>query len=475
MLRVNALPFHIKCATILMIARDRIRRFFKGLSLNKRGCVMRNYFIQSFKITKLWGYRDIDLTFNDDVNILIGPNGSGKTTILTLLHSILSLDLTGLLNVNFEHAEIHLRNLKDSSVLRIVKVNAANRLLQIQLDEKTEGIDTESIIGRRFAEHHKWLEKGNTLPRRPPERFVRRTMISEKFYDELTTLVPIIWLPINRHLPTTTNEEERYTRTYSSESPDTRLSQLIENDLPRYCAALNAQLSERYRKFERQVLSAILYNKDHDQLHSLPPSLPTETERAQLSGAFEAAGLLDGPMQSKIDDHFAAVEKVVERIHEGKKIGMESEDILVVPLIQRTQAMVEYAAKLEEDRERIFAPLRRYEKTVNAFLEDKSVEVEGSGELKIRLFSSLLELDWHLLSSGEKQILILLTEALLQVDEPVVYIADEPELSIHVTWQEKLLESIVTLGGPKQIIVATHSPDIVGKFQDKVIDLGGKS
>jgi predicted ATPase len=37
------------------------------------------------------------------------------------------------------------------------------------------------------------------------------------------------------------------------------------------------------------------------------------------------------------------------------------------------------------------------------------------------------------------------------------------------------LESLVTLGGQKQIIVATHSPDIVGKYQDKVIELGRES
>jgi hypothetical protein len=37
------------------------------------------------------------------------------------------------------------------------------------------------------------------------------------------------------------------------------------------------------------------------------------------------------------------------------------------------------------------------------------------------------------------------------------------------------LESLVTLGGQKQIIVATHSPDIVGDFRDKVIDLGRES
>ena len=50
---------------------------------------MSSYFIESFKITKLWGYReDINLTFNNDVNVLIGVNGSGKTTVLNLLNSI---------------------------------------------------------------------------------------------------------------------------------------------------------------------------------------------------------------------------------------------------------------------------------------------------------------------------------------------------------------------------------------------------
>ena len=97
-----------------------------------------------------------------------------------------------------------------------------------------------------------------------------------------------------------------------------------------------------------------------------------------------------------------------------------------------------------------------------------------SGKLKIES-SSPSELNPFILSSGEKQILILLTQALLRVDEPVVYIADEPELSLHVLWQEKLLESLVSLSGQIQVIVATHSPDIVGKFRDKVIKLGGTS
>lgn len=434
---------------------------------------MSNYFIESFKITKLWGYRDIDLAFNNDVNILIGVNGSGKTTVLNLLNSILSLDISGILNVNFEYAEIHLRNFKDSSVLRTVKVDAANRLLRLRLDEKEINIDTESITGRRFTEHRRQLGKGNTLPERLPERFVRRTIVSEKFYDELTSLVPIAWLPINRRLPLTGDEEEWYTRTEPLESVDLRLRELLEV-LSRYHSGLNTLLSERYKRFENQVLSMILYSKEHDKFDSISFSLPTEAEKEQLRSAFEAAKLSSKEMRSRIDNHFAAAEEVVKRAQKGKNVQLDLEDIFILPLIGRTQAMVKYAGELEEDRERIFASLRLYENTVNSFLEDKSAEVDGSGLLKIRLSSSL-ELDWHLLSSGEKQILILLTEALLRVDKSVVYIADEPELSLHVTWQEKLLESLVTLGGQKQIIVATHSPDIVGDFRDKVIDLGRES
>ena len=438
---------------------------------------MSSYFIESFKINKLWGYRDINLTFHRDVNILIGVNGSGKTTVLNLLHSILLLDVSGLLNVNFESAEIHLQDFKDSSIPRTIKIDMADRLLRLWLDEKNVPIDPVYITGQKLTEHHMWLEQGNTLPGREPQRFVRRNIVPEEFYDELTALVPIVWLPVSRHLSVTEYEEEAYTRSIPLESVDLRLEELLEG-LFHYHSRLNTRLSERYKEFEQQVLSVILYSKEHDQLDlilsSMPSKLPTMTEKKQLLRAFKAAGLLDEQMRIRINEHFAAAEEVLKRIDKSRDLGWDFEDILVVPLIRRTQAMVEYARKLEEDRERIFAPLRLYEKIVNSFLNDKSIKVDESGNLKIE--SPLQShLNTHHLSSGEKQILILLTQALLRVDEPVVYIADEPELSLHVTWQEKLLESLVTLGGQKQIIVATHSPDIVGDFRDKVIDLGSQS
>ena len=428
---------------------------------------MSSYFIESFKIEKLWGYRDIDLTFNNDVNILIGPNGSGKTTILNLFHSILSGDLRSVLNFNFQQAKIGLKSFKSNSV-RTIKVDIEDESLKLKVGQREHSAPIDIFSDRR--------------PIRPPLRYlyerdnVIRNMLSEDVDDESTVLVPLVWLPVSRHLPATKDEEERYTRKKTLESVDLRLEDLLES-LSRYHSILNAQLSERYREFERQVLSVILFSKEHDQLKSIRNSVfhspPTEAEKDQLLDAFEAAGFLDEAMQSRIDDHFAAFDaakKVLPLIYAGKNIPLEFEDTFVIPLIGRTKAMVKYAGELEEDKERIFASLQLYEKTVNSFFYDKSIKVDRNGVLNIKS-PSPSELNWRLLSSGEKQILILLTQALIKFDEPVVYIADEPELSLHVTWQEKLLESLVTLGGQKQIIVATHSPDIVGEFHDKVIDL----
>ena len=179
---------------------------------------MSNYFIESFKIKKLWGYRDIDRTFHKDVNILIGPNGSGKTTILNLLHSILSADLRSVLNVNFEQAEIGLRSFKGSSV-RTIKVDIGDEFLKLKVGQKEHRVPTDIFSHRR--------------PIRPSLRYfherdnVIRNMLSEEIDGELTALVPLVWLPVSRRLPVTENDEERHTRTERLESVDLRLQDLL--------------------------------------------------------------------------------------------------------------------------------------------------------------------------------------------------------------------------------------------------------
>ena len=79
--------------------------------------------------------------------------------------------------------------------------------------------------------------------------------------------------------------------------------------------------------------------------------------------------------------------------------------------------------------------------------------------------------DLRSLSSGEKQLLILLLRTLLQKNKKGVYITDEPELSLHINWQEKLIDALKKINSNIQLILATHSPDIVSKFNNNIIQM----
>ena len=65
------------------------------------------------------------------------------------------------------------------------------------------------------------------------------------------------------------------------------------------------------------------------------------------------------------------------------------------------------------------------------------------------------------LSSGEKQILVILLTVLVEDHNPYVLFMDEPEVSLHVEWQKQLIDLIMELNPNVQIILTTHSPAVI--------------
>jgi len=73
------------------------------------------------------------------------------------------------------------------------------------------------------------------------------------------------------------------------------------------------------------------------------------------------------------------------------------------------------------------------------------------------------------LSSGEKQLLLILFRVFLMDKKPYVLVMDEPEISLHLGWQQDLIKTIRELNPNCQLIIATHSPSIFGKgWGDKI-------
>ena len=65
------------------------------------------------------------------------------------------------------------------------------------------------------------------------------------------------------------------------------------------------------------------------------------------------------------------------------------------------------------------------------------------------------------LSSGEKQMLAILLTVLVEDDQPYVLFMDEPEVSLHIEWQKRLIDLCLELNPHVQIILTTHSPAVV--------------
>lgn len=82
------------------------------------------------------------------------------------------------------------------------------------------------------------------------------------------------------------------------------------------------------------------------------------------------------------------------------------------------------------------------------------------------------ELEPYKLSSGEKQMLVILLTVLIEDHEPHVLFMDEPEVSLHIDWQQKLIDIIRELNPNVQIILTTHSPAVImNGWMDKVTEV----
>lgn len=114
-----------------------------------------------------------------------------------------------------------------------------------------------------------------------------------------------------------------------------------------------------------------------------------------------------------------------------------------------------------------------YFDTLDALLEATGKRVDRDSETLQFRTSYGATIRPHQLSSGEKQILIILTNVLVQDGRPFVMIMDEPEISLHFDWQRRLIEDVRRLNPSLQLIVATHSPAVVmNGWTDRVTEIG---
>ena len=105
-------------------------------------------------------------------------------------------------------------------------------------------------------------------------------------------------------------------------------------------------------------------------------------------------------------------------------------------------------------------PKRRFQDFVDEFFADTGKTIIRDAN-EIRLSQMGETLNPYQLSSGEKQILVILLTVLVEDRKPYVLFMDEPEVSLHIEWQKKLVDTILHLNPNVQIILSTHAPALI--------------
>lgn len=410
--------------------------------------------IKSVFVRKLWDYKDIKCNFNEDINILIGSNGTSKTTFLTIIEALLNVELPSIEDVEFEEVFIEIESEGNLHTIEVERLLA----------------DSITPIFRYHIDNDEIIEISMSDFRVPYSR-MRMSARSAYSYlrEKMHEIISISWLSITR-------SSENVERRPDESDVDQKLRHLMRLVVS-YKLQLETRINDRAKKFNEDIVSLLLYNSEYD-------SLPNNEEIQQLMN------ITDEELRTSLHQvfsffgdartHSVDIEKHVESIRNLKSIfttqkSLNATELLPLALLKRTFKMQSLTSDYQNDRALINEPIKNYTDIVSVFIKDKSIEFNESGEpmifLKKQGQKERRRLSMSSLSSGEKQLMILLTETLLQQKQPFVFIADEPELSLHIEWQRNLISSIRKLNPNAQIIFATHAPEIAGNYSTRLINM----
>jgi len=423
-----------------------------------------NNLLRNVTITGLWDSNDaFNLKFDPTFNFIIGKNGTGKTTVINLLAAALTADYERLDKIPFKKIEIKLgsKSTRKRASIEVVKEKNPNIPIfdiNYSIKESSNGKTITSNLDSSELER---------MARNMPTRVFRERFHREKFIyiqRQLENMITVNWLSVHRHPDAErTTEEKRF-----GSAIDTKLANL-HNQLVRYFSKLGSKFSEEAKNFQKASFLSLTGVNEDKNINDFVKNFDIEEERRALASVFEL-------LEVDKKDYQKQVDKLATELSKAKQPYLDQGPITLKQLFAvlnsyKAHNVVQEYESLQSKRKIIFEPRDKFLRVINSlFAPRKRVSISQQNEIVIKNTNEV-KIELEDLSSGEKQLLIILGQALLQESAPVVYIADEPELSLHVDWQEKLTLAIFELNPNAQIVFATHSPDIVGSHSDRIMDM----
>lgn len=444
-----------------------------------------NRFIKSIYIGKLFGYKDISIDFTEDCYILVGENGSGKTTVLNCMYSILSNRMDLLSNIRFDNIILTIMNNKKIEIhkyeveAKLEKENGFSntpfyRTIQRDLDTKqikvlrdiiysnemmpqkkeSEIISQLNKLGFRFKSSSSYIYKNI-------QKLVQEQLAEELDHklEDLQSMIDfkLIFMPTYRRIESSMLNFEsiakRITRHYPfSDFNDIDFKSLIYEKE-------NIQFGMRDVKSKINEITQLINKKTKDSfpviMANLLTYLSSDDSKPKIDCNFDSS--IINIILDRLGDQIKSEDKSRIRSYvSSRHLDNDNLNYLISRLIN-----------LYKEQEILDLSIKKFRDICNNYLYDKKfVYDESSVDLYLELSNNNERIDLEYLSSGEKQIVSLFSSICLDTESNFVVLFDEPELSLSVYWQENLLKDLLDTGKCNFLMAVTHSPYIYSKYLD---------
>jgi ABC-type transport system involved in cytochrome c biogenesis ATPase subunit len=436
--------------------------------------------LSQFDVAGLHGRRSVRLRIADNRLILVGENGTGKTTVISILYYFLSrqwgrlaqYDFTTITAViNGRRISLHREWLSDPALLHDPR-RAGRHIPSRYYEYLRDILHAEGAVPSRDRMDE--IARGIGIPLSMVYEFFAEYQHPIKASPEFQS--------VNDALKETVTEQILYLPTYRRIEQDLKaiFPGLDENPIRRHIARRSGEggfielVEFGMEDVEKNVATKMTQLKDN--VRAGLNNLTTAYLRDVIAGEYRTLSA-----ESIEPEELQAIESVFSRIEE-RTLPNTAKDRLrgIVAKIQMRQRVEEeekvialFLLKLLDLHRRQQAAeiyVLSFVALCNDYLVGKHFEYE-SDEFTIRV---ILDLDDNStsdgdsrpkislrdLSSGEKQIVSLFSHLLLSDVGEFFVLIDEPELSLSVPWQTRFLPDVISTGRCTGLVAVTHSPFI---------------
>jgi len=332
------------------------------------------HWIEKIEIEGFWDTHKLEVNLFPDVTFFIGPNGTGKTTLINIIAAALLVDFPALDRLPFRQVRLYLAPL--SGRKRPTITVSKKRLKDAPYDTieyRIKDGDENSKFAMEDIGEQMFLSPELYPYTSQKFRFMRRR--ANVISSTIQSLINVGWLSVHR---SSLNERTPETKTF--ESPvDQKLADL-SNELVRYLSSLSKQKDDEVLKFQQNIFLSLL---KEDSRRSFDPSGQSTTFSNQRSAIEEIFRELHIPMssaKSTVNSYFKKASAAFAR-HKMAGETPSPDDAAILMSLERIQGLIEDWQELGKRLSTIFEQKEKFLSIVNLMLQRKSMEINESNEL----------------------------------------------------------------------------------------------